>query len=112
MTGMLRSENPTPSSGCGPARQVDGKDLHPELLVIHGHCCPRTQRDRPCSVGQSSQDAPSPKGPPTVPVPGRTSPLSTLAPHSMREMPGPTSRENYTPQAPLQRDAHALHGHR
>lgn len=91
MIGMLGSESPMPSSGCVPARQVDNKHLHLELLVIHGHCCHRTQRDRPCPVGQSSQDARSPKEPPTlcpVPVPSRTSPLRALAPHSMEGMSG------------------------
>lgn len=47
---MPRSETLTRSSDCGPAGQADNKDLHPKLLVIHGHCCPRTQRDGLCSA--------------------------------------------------------------
>lgn len=54
MIGMLWSKKPVPSSGCGTVRQVDNKDLYPELLMIHGHCSDRTQRDRPCSVALSN----------------------------------------------------------
>lgn len=60
----LRSETLSPSSGCGPTGQADNKDLHSKLLVIRGHCHPRTERDRLCSAGRSGQDAPSPKGHP------------------------------------------------
>ncbi|KAM6357110.1 uncharacterized protein FN964_006154 isoform 2-T2 [Alca torda] len=60
----LRSETLSPGSGSGPTGQADNKDLHSKLLVIHGHCRPRTERDGLCSAGRSGQDAPSPKGHP------------------------------------------------
>lgn len=108
--GTPRSENLTPSSGCSPAGQAENKDLHPELLVFRGHCCPRTQRDGPYSVGQSGQDAPFPKGHSPfcpVPMPGRTSP-----PKAMGGCLAPTSGANHAPRAPHCRDASALHDHR
>lgn len=105
--GMPRSENLIPSSGCGPAGQADNKDLYRKLLVFRGHCCPTTQRDGPCSVGWSSQDAPFLKGHPLlhlVPVPCRTSTLGGCL--------TPTSGGNHSPWAPHHRDTHALHDHR